>query len=794
MPDLECGSCGEPIVPDSSGGTTPPGASCDAPLFVHVCSSDVEQLDVEHICDLTTDTWWTVRYVNNVEVGREDSGTPCDEPPPADEENYDECVAGFRNIVFYSTDAAGVRTETGRIITGEACNVEDVNFTTVRECRNGTVHSVTRQILEDGTITEIEAVDTAEACGPVPQLDVEVECIGDEVVQITYTDGVETARAVIGDCVPGADIEQIRTCDPLTNTIHIVTSSFIDGALDAVLSDVDTQEVCPLLQPGCVESQSYTFAIDNTGTSFNLPQTFVMGLNDGSSITIQQTPQSGNTPQMLEWESEIVAGALALGITGWDVGARVLHNFGAVGSATNDVTNIGPLFGLPGPSSVATALALDAGGMYVRYMNIEICPGGVLPVSFFMTESNGVVLDPPRPMVQAGPVLGPILKFRVCAACGEEPVYYEEDGVTLAVAPPACPVPCGTSQLTPSPSAAGCDSFLETACDNMNSENPLDWISKSRLTIFCPGQPPSVAYYEDDGFGGLLEVELEGTFVDCVTGVPIPLPEPDCTAETVLCDVLTECAVGAGRCTADIDPASFNINTKVGINEDNASVTFAVLAPWTLQTLADELNASGTTGSGWSVSGGTLCTDDASVVSLWLASLDDVYPLIEATGEPQPALATAGCLDQDMLDKLCEIEANTAVVTPQVSVGYVCSDDTNTWLEIVSLDGVAGTPTDTGVPCSEPIPDPPIIEAVTECRNGFVTTVFYEIDGATQTEIGATATVEPCAAVNTHLIEGCIDDGNGDPVSAFTIVDDAGDPLFPPRPLTDLGFRAEGCC
>lgn len=40
----------------------------------------------------------------------------------------------------------------------------------------------------------------------------------------------------------------------------------------------------------------------------------------------------------------------------------------------------------------------------------------------------------------------------------------------------------------------------------------------------------------------------------------------------------------------------------------------------------------------------------------------------------------------------------------------------------------------------------------------------------------------------THLIEGCLDGG----IEAFTIVDDNGNPLFAPKPLTDLGFVT--CC
>jgi len=43
-------------------------------------------------------------------------------------------------------------------------------------------------------------------------------------------------------------------------------------------------------------------------------------------------------------------------------------------------------------------------------------------------------------------------------------------------------------------------------------------------------------------------------------------------------------------------------------------------------------------------------------------------------------------------------------------------------------------------------------------------------------------------STNTHLIEGCLE---GE-IEAFTIVDDQGNALFPPKPLTELGFVS--CC
>lgn len=53
---------------------------------------------------------------------------------------------------------------------------------------------------------------------------------------------------------------------------------------------------------------------------------------------------------------------------------------------------------------------------------------------------------------------------------------------------------------------------------------------------------------------------------------------------------------------------------------------------------------------------------------------------------------------------------------------------------------------------------------------------------------------KPTASPNTHLIEGCLAGATASEpkISAFTVVDDAGNGLFAPRPLTSLGFVE--CC
>lgn len=221
----------------------------------------------------------------------------------------------------------------------------------------------------------------------------------------------------------------------------------------------------------------------------------------------------------------------------------------------------------------------------------------------------------------------------------------------------------------------------------------------------------------------------------------------DDTLDSLLADCAEAGDGGSARCTDIIPADALNVSTKVGINGDNSTITFAVLAPWTLAQLAAELNASAVHGTGWTVSGDQLCTDDATVTSLDLVSIPLTFPLGDVggeTGEAEPALRMIGCLDQDILDKLCDI-ADLLDADVDITVAYVCSDDTDTWLEIVSVDGVAGDPVDTGIPCSEPIPDPPEIESSTECRDGTLHTVFYTVAvGSEPVEVGVVDTGEPC--------------------------------------------------
>jgi len=87
-----------------------------------------------------------------------------------------------------------------------------------------------------------------------------------------------------------------------------------------------------------------------------------------------------------------------------------------------------------------------------------------------------------------------------------------------------------------------------------------------------------------------------------------------------------------------------------------------------------------------------------------------------------------------------------------------------------------------------------------DCGDGNLISAIYELDpdgglveytpvGPIDDCNGNTIVDPPLAPVgNTHLIEGCLEGG----IEAFTIIDDNGKPLFPPKPLSDLGFV--DCC
>lgn len=95
---------------------------------------------------------------------------------------------------------------------------------------------------------------------------------------------------------------------------------------------------------------------------------------------------------------------------------------------------------------------------------------------------------------------------------------------------------------------------------------------------------------------------------------------------------------------------------------------------------------------------------------------------------------------------------------------------------------------------SDLLPDPtceniPVIKCTDtgELRNA-ITDELLDSENISLEDICSESNGSDSDFENTHLIEGC--DDNGDP--AYTIVDDEGEPLFTPRPITDTGLA--DCC
>ena len=311
------------------------------------------------------------------------------------------------------------------------------------------------------------------------------------------------------------------------------TTRYTDASGEVLYDPADFEQItvgsCPT-DTQCVESQEWTYGIDNTGTNFRWPSaTYEMVLSDGSTFQWTQTAAAngGWTPQMEEWGQEIQAAADAAGIL-WFVETRFRQ--------PSDPSNLAGGGGFAGPPSLAVSNALTS--MLWRYVNIQICPGQPVPVAanlIAVADAGGAAVPTlPYALTTDGAVLGPIQKFWLCPSCGEEPVWYLEDGVTPAEAGqiPNCWEPCGTLTLTEAPPDRECQFFFANACDNQNDPDPLAWIQDiTRRTTVCNGEVLSVDYLQADPGDptALVDYDLLGAFVDCASGEPIGPEVPDCT-------------------------------------------------------------------------------------------------------------------------------------------------------------------------------------------------------------------------------------------------------------------------
>lgn len=312
---------------------------------------------------------------------------------------------------------------------------------------------------------------------------------------------------------------------------------FTDASGEVLYDPADFDEitvgVCPT-DVQCVESQEYTYGLDNTGTRFNDSATYCMVLSDGSTIEWTQTPTAGWSAQLTQWAQEIQAATDLAGLR-WFAEPRYVDT-----AAGGDVTSLdgtirgpgGTPSGLPGAPSIPVAVALAAGGMSYRYVNIQICPGQPVPVRAFRKTSE-IYGDGEFDLTTAGAVQGPIQKFWVCTECGREPVWYLEDAVTLAEAGqiPDCWEPCGTLTNSDGPDDPPCTFEIDVACDNNNSTVQNDFTNTiTRRAKICGGEQIAVDYFQEDPDdpAALAPYTLVGNFVDCATGLPLPEPVPVC--------------------------------------------------------------------------------------------------------------------------------------------------------------------------------------------------------------------------------------------------------------------------
>ena len=283
----------------------------------------------------------------------------------------------------------------------------------------------------------------------------------------------------------------------------------------------------------CRESQEYTYALDNTGTQTNFNGQLEIFVSDGTSFFVDQTNQgyaSQWTPQMGEWGANIQTAADAAGYL-WFVETRFIAGSGSLTSGG----------GFSGPPSETVSVALWDGGIRARYVNIQVCPGQPVPTRAIFRGTDNT--DPRYDEVElttAGAVLGPVNRFEVCTdkdECGTEvnqTWFIYDDGILRPASTgelPNCWEPCGTLALTDGPPDRECQFVFAEGCDSNNSENLGDFTQDvTRRATICDGEQIAVAYFipDPDDTTSLVDYDLNGEFVDCATGEPIPEPELPC--------------------------------------------------------------------------------------------------------------------------------------------------------------------------------------------------------------------------------------------------------------------------
>lgn len=357
--------------------------------------------------------------------------------------------------------------------------------------------------------TTTVAVDVEYVCNPATGL-------FDQIVTTTI-DGVAgepviTPTELVCD-TDEFDYEQPRVCrDGLW---YVLLNQIAEDGTVVELAATSTGQPCgqDCKPDECVESQEWTFGLDNTRSKAEWSGIVCMSLDDGTTVTFPQTSHAPGdfSAQINEWQAGLQAAADARGLR-WLVEVRVRK--------PSNPTDLSGLFGFPGPPSELVSLGLTS--MIWRYLNIQICPGEPLPTGAVFKNDDKTTLN----LVTDGPVLGPIQTFWRCKCCGEAPTWYLADGETPAEPGqvPFCPMPCGVIPLIDKPTVAqSCTATTVEACYAQGDDDP-------------EGNDPPVAVVENllatfiwcDGV-------LDGVTVTDLDGNEVPRPEDTYLAD---CDDL----------------------------------------------------------------------------------------------------------------------------------------------------------------------------------------------------------------------------------------------------------------
>ena len=568
------------------------------------------------------------------------------------------------------------------------------------------------------------------------------------------------------------------------------------SALEASLAD----EECGG-ESNCVESQEWTYGIDNTGTDFADTATYEITLSNGTKLQFEQTPTTGWAAQLTQWAAAIQQVADNAGLV-WFSDARTVNNVVPSDISGGYGANSTPT-GLPGAPSVPIAQGLIDGGMSVRYVNIQICPAQSVPVKFERITS-ATYTNNPYILNTAGAILGPMTRYYVCESCGQAPIWYHDDRVTKVDEGqiPNCYVPCGTLSLTPSPPESECQFFFADGCDNNGSNDIADFVTGiTRRSTICSDGGISLDYFEADPAdpAALIDYTLMGEFVDCATGETVPEAAPDCEDFEIV-KFWQKSGFNAGFTNKEwsTGDATLPSSNAQAASDYVANFDYSI-APTTDTVVTTNI---------------AYINDTENSSAVFDFQIREGYVVVESPLYIRWTANSEGTLLVDFgkcggdyervieLSKEVGIEVTDALYLPvgvhKLRLYNVDNGSTNSaWIGQVSQDNVTFVSDNTVLDALASTTD-----VAFTCLNAKVCKPSGLIYRLSDGESLDTAELYDCpvacasesssaTASNTHLIEGCILDGT-DKISAYTIIDDDGAALFAPKPLSDLGFV--DCC